>query len=181
MNKLYWKIIPNEPKKKGGWYLKNKTNLRFVAALALLAFLFVLCNFKEISGYEWVPYGLFLILALLAEFLYIRLKTARVLLLRFVFPLLLAGAIILLGAVGFTMSDNNGLLRNFPPVNDFFKAADLVTLGSSDFTEIKIPNHFLYVARFLGALLTTSAFLIAFGLAVGQENIDRFIFGCTDF
>ncbi|GAB3321184.1 hypothetical protein GCM10027299_15310 [Larkinella ripae] len=129
-----------------------------------------------------------------AGWAFVKYNPVRELLLQFVYPLVIASAILTLGTAGFMQA------RLGNSVDSFFGAANLITLNTSVFSMLeesppedakakkslskeeesdgkKIElNAWLKTARILGGFLAGYAFILAFALAAGKENIGRFMF-----
>ena len=118
--------------------------------------------------------------------LWVNFNTARTLLLRFIFPIILVIGTIGLGAYGFKTFHNNASstsgnqnAKGMDLGDAFFAAANLITLNSSvlyDKDLHKKPNSALITARLLGGFLASYAFLLAFSFAAGRQNMDRLRF-----
>jgi hypothetical protein len=136
--------------------------------LAMLVWLYLRTGFKPEDD---LP----IIILLSAAFaggwlLYHQYKEARLLLLQFVYPVSLAVLVLVCGTYGARESFRS-------PADRFFYATNLITLGAAVFerSEVKV-NHWLHVGRLLGIMLAAYAFILAFALAVGKENISRLHF-----
>lgn len=125
------------------------------------------------DGITWSLIGL---IYALAGYTYQRFRLSREMLLQFAYPLVLALAVLGLGTYGFY----EGCLGN--TVDSFFGAANLITLNTSVFSTLSVGeqhivmNPWLKTARILGGFLAGYAFILAFALAAGKENVGRFRF-----
>lgn len=110
-------------------------------------------------------------------------KSYSELLLRFIFPLSLAFLVLGIGTYGYHQTKTMAL------GDSFFTSANLITLNTSVFNDdpkdsskndpkdaVTPPNLYIKTARILGGFLAGYAFLLAFALAVGKENISRLTF-----
>ncbi|MCR9062895.1 MAG: hypothetical protein NXI00_02955 [Cytophagales bacterium] len=163
---------PPQPKQKlRAWWFKNKNWLWFGLVFFLLegAYNYYYHRFEFA---DWLVWFLLMCLYRIAWWAYKKWEYAKVLLLSYVYPIVLTVIVLVVGCVGYDNYNTGESLAN-----DLFNAAELITIGGDGFDEpTKPPNVLMRTARLLGGFLAAYAFLIAFGLAVGKENISRLSF-----
>lgn len=107
----------------------------------------------------------------LAWALYSYFENGRAILFNFVFPIFLALNVLILGTIGFYYSSSISDI-----INSFYRAANLITLNNSDFSELGQINIQMKIARSLGVFLAAYAFIVAFLTILGPENLGRLRF-----
>ena len=163
--------MPIAAKDQKKWYYENQPWIWFGGILFTLLALNNL-YIADARSNDWWAYLLLVVLYLLAWMLYRKFAYAKALFLNYLFPICLAVLVLLCGTIGFYFMPN---ATNWP--NAFFSAANLITLNSSEFHDLGgPPNALLKLARFLGGFLAAYAFMVAFSLAVGKENLSRLNF-----
>jgi hypothetical protein len=157
-------ILINFYRKNRSWFFTGIILFFFLAIYNLLN------SFRRPD--DWIAFKLLFVYYGVFWIFYKFFDHAKALLLGFIFPFVLAFTILTLGTVGFYYMNSS-----VPISNHFFSAANLITLNSSEFKDLGgFPNVYLRTARLLGGFLAAYAFLLAFALAVGKENISRLYF-----
>ncbi len=147
----------------------------------LLLLVDVLTGFQGRDAFTLV---VLLVIYLFAWWAYYRFPYARPLLLKFMYPIVIASLVLVLGTIGFSFAHEKISIGNA-----FFSAANLITFDSSVF-DFPVPsptdtdkevvvfrsNAFLESARILGGFLAGYAFILAFSLAIGKEGVSRLHF-----
>lgn len=181
MRKFTWEKIVHpatqSTRLKSHFNIPRLLYLMVFLGVVMVTFFHNLCTLK-LKGTAWIPFLVAVALFVLADWAYRKKKSIRELLLKFLYPLILAITVIILGTVGFRNALDEPLTADH-----FYQAANLISLSSSDFSKIEQESNIcmnigqsLIVARFLGTFLAGYAFLLAFSLAVGKENISRLNF-----
>ncbi|MCF2518533.1 hypothetical protein [Dyadobacter sp. CY351] len=101
---------------------------------------------------------------------YNRFPNYRTILLSFVYPLMLAISVLVIGTWGFLLS-----IKEVPLLDAVIMAARLMTLDSVFHSNVS-PNPQLEVGRVLGLFVTGYSFVLALSLALGREGLSRISF-----
>jgi hypothetical protein len=176
-NKYQWRTLTSEEEKTSfkSRFLKilNTNRSWFLLGFFLFGLLTAYNIWIQKATLEdWNALFFLIGLYVLANYFYRKFKNVKSLILSFIFPLALAILVLIFGTIGF-YKNNSGI----PLSNHFYSAANLITLNSSEFKDLcPAPNVYMRVARLIGGFLAGYAFLLAFSLAVGKENISKLFF-----
>lgn len=151
-------------------WIWNNINWLLGLFILLVIQLLVFFSFGD-YGYANSSSPYLLLYYFLAWWVYSSFENGRVILFNFVFPIFLAFNVLVLGTLGFYWLSP---AQDF--INSFYKAANLITLNNSDFTELRKINLQLKIARSLGIFLAAYAFIVAFITVLGPENLGRLRF-----